>query len=836
MENPHFRTGAFKQVLEITWLAVIFLIPLFFNPQSFNIFVLNKALLFQFMALTMAAFWVADWILNRGGHTNLKWRSLFKSPLHPAILIFGFIVALATALSLTPTISFWGSWYRKAGLLNIFCWILFFLILAQQMQNRRQLLRAVYTLLFSSGIVSIIGILQYFLPNVMSNIFPSQIQMGYRVTSTIGNPLFLSSFMAMVIPFNLALLAYSWSKRREGSHRKILIGLIILLALQFWCLWLAQYSITILLYLIAPVLFIIFVGIAKRKKILLGMGAISLIALGIIAGLLVIPLLFSTRSSETTVAQNVETAPLAEEVGLKTLDWRVQYWKGALDIIVKSPVVPFSNDKLHNWRKLVGYGPETFTYTFQLFYPDKLKSEDTNNLIFVDRPHNDYLYLATTVGLLGLVSFLSILAVFFYLCFNYFKKTASDIDKLLLIAMAAAVLQYMADIFFNLSTISPELVLWLILAMTYAIGRFVPTEKAAKLKSANETQVVGVSPPIYRSRVIVAFCCALILIIVGIGITIRPFLANIYINNWHKVLNRPDEQVVYALDNLDKATKIYPEDAVCWHSLGVYTFYLARHVVGEAPRTELLTVSTAADEKARQREPYFAPTYFFLADTYEYWAKISTPEKWDDAVSLYDEALQLFPRNAVIVDKWALALIIKGDLDQARVKLDNAASIDPKWAQTYFLSGLLQAIEGRNQEATTDLISPIQEDPINLNYYIDLNSTLKTYDLIKPLNNALDGYVQKEPDDWAARALLGITSLFGDDLDKGLREFDTAMQLAPDKDIGGLLQSILRLTSMSPEFKTALPKVALNWIDKLNHSPERATLLPIYEQLVGSSK
>jgi hypothetical protein len=68
--------------------------------------------------------------------------------------------------------------------------------------DETQLLRAFYALLLSSGIVSLLGILQHFFPGIMPNAFFSKY--SGRVFSTVGNPLFLSSFLAMVIPFTLA--------------------------------------------------------------------------------------------------------------------------------------------------------------------------------------------------------------------------------------------------------------------------------------------------------------------------------------------------------------------------------------------------------------------------------------------------------------------------------------------------------------------------------------------------------------------------------------------------------------------------------------------------------
>jgi O-antigen ligase len=829
MEQPNIRPNFFKRALEITWLATIFLIPLFFNPLSHQVLFLNKAALLQFLVSVMLALWLADWILSPAGQRRLSWRSSFASLLHVAILIFGLLALLSTAASITPAISFWGSYFRKAGWLTLICWILFFLIVAQQIRNREQLLRAVYTLLLSSAIVSLTGILQYYLPDAMSWVLPNPV--AVRISATVGNPLFLSSFLAMVIPFNLALIVYTWNRRKEGNNVGILVSLSVLLALQFWCLWLAQYSITILLYVISLIIFIIIWGIVNGKKYILSLGAVSLLALVIVAGVLLVPLLYNGTSAVSRTTQESVPATPSEEIGLYTLGERVQYWRGAADIIIKSPEVPFSNDRLHFLRKVIGYGPETFVVTFQLFFPDKFKSDFTDRALLVDRPHNDYLYLATTVGLLGLISFLSILAAFFYLCFRYLRRATADIDKLLLIAMAAGMVQYMADIFFNLSTITPELVFWLILAMTCAIGGSIQNKETSKVRLTEAAQTT--TPNVTKMRFVISLGCVIALIIVGLGIAIRPFLADIYLEKGLKLQSAGSGQAVYAFD---QATRIDPEEAAYWHSVGAYSYYVAKHIKGQSFRTEVLAMAAETQYKAVELRPFIAYEYYSLADIYACWAWSGAADKWPVAMSFYDKASQLFPGNAVILDKWSLALIAKGDLDEARTKLNYAASLDPGWAQTSFLSGLLLAREGKNEEAALKITKPITDKPSNLYHFIDLCSDLIAYDMVSPLGDSLEIYTQNMPEDWSAHALLGIIRLFSDNPDMGLDEFNTAMLLVPNDDVGDLFQAILKLTTMSPKFKTALPGIAAEWRDKLDQSPDRYTLIPALDKLVGGSK
>jgi tetratricopeptide (TPR) repeat protein len=294
-----------------------------------------------------------------------------------------------------------------------------------------------------------------------------------------------------------------------------------------------------------------------------------------------------------------------------------------------------------------------------------------------------------------------------------------------------------------------------------------------------------------------------------------------------------NEQAIYAFD---KATRLDPGDATYWYALGAYNYSVAQHVTEEPLKKEILTLATDAYDKSRSLRPYIALEYYSPADVYTYWARTGAVDKWPTALSLYDEASQLFPDNAVILNKWSLALITKGDFDEARTKLDYSASVDPGWTETSFLSGLLLAREGKHDEAVLKITAPIQDNPANLNHFIDLCSDLLVCDMVRPLQKTLETYSPKAPDEWTGHAILGITSLFTGDIAKSLNELDNAMLSVPGENAGDLFQVILRLSGMSLDFKKLLPSVAADWRDKLAQSPERDTLLPELDQLISNPK
>jgi len=666
-----------------------------------------------------------------------------------------------------------------------------------------------------------LGILQHFFPDILLGY-----TCGGRVFSTSGNALSLSAFLAMVIPLNMALIVSSWNKRKEGKHTGILIGLVALLVMQFWCLWLAQYSVTMLVFIVGPITFVALMGIVKRKKLVLGLGAVCLLALGVTAALLLVPLVSSSAGDGPT--------PSSAEAGVgAALGQRAQFWRGAIDVVLESPEVPFSNDRLHSLRAFVGYGPETFVVTLQSFFPEKWKSGYTSGSRLIDRPHNHYLYLAATVGLLGLASLLSILGIFFWLCFRSLLKATSGIDKLLLIALVASMGQYMADSLFNPSTILPELVFWLMLSLVPVIGRLAttgkPTEAEVRLEEVTQHRS-GEASHITRIRSYLSMGCAVLLVLIGIGITVRPLLADIHLQEGLNLQARGSEQAVFAFS---KAVEIQSEEPAYWSYLGAYTYSVARRAGEQPVKTDILAYSTSAYEQARELEPYIAFRYYSLADVYVYWAQQRAADKWPIALSLYDKASQLFPRNAVILNKWALALIIKGDFNEAREKLDYAASIDPDWPETSFLSGLLLAREGKDDEAARAIIAPIQESQASLNSFIDFCRGVAVYNMVPLLGDALEVYKQRTSDEWIPHAMLGVTSVCVGDVDESLDEFNSAMLLVPDDDVADLFRAILRLSEISPNFKTMLPGVASEWRTRLAESPEQSTLLQALDELVS---
>ena len=383
--------GRLETAIECVWLLTIFLVPLAYDPFCLDSYYFVKSLTLVFLVCVLLGLVLAQWLLRKH---EISWRDLpdkvKRSPLQVAVLVFGLIWIISTACSIMPYKSLWGNLAGSVGLLPNISWIIFFLILSQKIRSRQQVYRALYALVISSAIVCLIGIVQFFLA-------PWGL-LGGRVVSIDGNPLSLSGFIAMILPVTLALIVLTWYAPLSRTRKWIrFIGLLVVFVLQMCCLALAQYSITLLLFIIGIFAFFVLAGIFLQRRATLALSIFSLLLVGIIAAVLLGQMLVPQNGVSPGESRN-PSATVAEQVGLGTLPIRLQTWQCALEVITQSPEIPYLQDNLHCLRRLIGYGPETFIAMSQTRFPPAWKGTYTFGSLVISQPENHYLYLAANSG------------------------------------------------------------------------------------------------------------------------------------------------------------------------------------------------------------------------------------------------------------------------------------------------------------------------------------------------------------------------------------------------------------------------------------------------------
>jgi tetratricopeptide (TPR) repeat protein len=620
----------------------------------------------------------------------------------------------------------------------------------------------------------------------------------------------------------LALIILNWyGWGSQPRSRLKFAALLALLGLQLCCLAFAQYSITLLLFIIGIFVFFALIGIFLQRKATMALSILAITLLAVIA-IVVMGQALLTENTVVSIEKQSTNAPMSEQVGLSTLGTRVQIWKCAADVMIDSPQIPFNKDGLHFLRRFIGYGPESFMATSQLKFPDALKSGYTFGSMGISQPENHYLYLGVTLGILGLLSFLWLLTTLFYKGFRLIALSKNKEIIVLTAAMVAAIVQYCAHIFFNPSVVAPELVFWLFLGLTGALIKIEGTgisDCPASTPSDDFITVTTPKPSIFRK--LMSALIIIIFLTVGIGLTLPLMMANMKIRSGFVLWDKNKD---LALTTFTEATLVEPGQANYNDILGHFAFYMAGQAeTTPAIKSTLLSLGELAGNAAIRIEPQLAIWRYRLADRQMHWITNSSVEKKADILYLYGEADQLFPGNAVILNKWALALMLMGDYEEAGQKLAEAGKADPLWSQTSFYSGLLKSFEGRREEAgemfilsrkgQSLLIRAIPKGPNDIDHFINFCTQITKYNLIGRVADDLK-YSVADKDDWIAWTFLGIADIYAERAGEAMEALSKSAELIPDEDIAELKGVIMGIHWNTPALQAAANDILASLIER----------------------
>ncbi len=777
VESPLLRR--LDTAIEVLWLAIIFLVPVYFNPLCIDVFYFAKSILFQFLSLLLLGLVCAHWITARRAKGSRLLDSIKNTPLETAVVIYGLIWVLSTLFSISQYRSLWGSVVWRNGLFSTACWIIFFLTIAQKMSNRRQILRALYTLLVSSALLSVLGIIQFINPQLI----PWGSYAG-RVFSTDGNPLSLSAVIAMTLPVTIAMMLLAWYG--SPSHAKGRVRFALLLALfaaQLTCLALAQYSVTVLLFIIGLFVFFLLTGIYLRRKTTVILSVVFLVLLAVVAGALLAPSAGTGEDQKAPGMTNV-SAPLAEQVGMPSLSIRLQVWKCAGQVILESPQIPLFQDDWHGLRRAIGYGPETFITVSQSRFPAELKADYTFKSAVIAQPENQYLYLGDTVGILGLLFFLAILAIFLFLGFRLLAGNADRETIFLVTAILAAVIQYCAHIFFNPGVVTTDMVFWLMLGLMAALARIhgdgVPQE------------ATSATAPLIKSTIIrntLAAAVVVLAISTAFSILFNPLMANMKQRSAFDLAVRSSGRFY---TTLAESVNLQPQEAYYYGNLAYYAYSTAIITNDASAKSKLLDISEAAYNGGMITEPYLAYWSYALADGYLYHYEQGANGKLAPALQLYERADKQFPENAVILNKWSLALMQNGSLQDADTRLLESEKSDPSWAETSFFRGLWFSYQQNYSAGADSMVSQVKSKSTNLVYFLDFCGYTYLYGGIEQVQSALRWYCDKYSDDWVGYTMLGIADVFNNNFEDAAGAFKLAARDVKPPD-ANLFKSVVSL-------------------------------------------
>ncbi len=787
-----------RRATEACWLGIAGLLPLFFLGNVMRPFYPPKAMLLQFLVLVMLAALIGRWLIEGRGSTAADVRAFLSDRIHLAAIVFAVIAIIATIMSLSPALSVVGSVNRKQGLLTILLWIAVFLVISTQLRTRAQLRRLIIVLLVSSGLVSVIGIVEHYVPAFS----PWFLSTSYtpRVASTTGNQLSLSAYLGMAIPFTMASGIFAYLRRDQLARRRVtLTALAVLLAVQCWCLVLSIYSFVLLLYLVPGALFIaLFALLVLRRR------SVTFAALGLVAALLlggaaiVVPQWQNAVAGTSPYPPGTPLPADTEERLHGTLYGRARFWVYALDVLPESVSNPQPGDSSPLLRPLVGYGPETYFITTQRHIPPEYRSTQIQNASFRDRPHNHFLYLALTTGVLGLGAWLALVAACGMVLYRLLRhRGPPSAPPLFGLAAGCAVAGFLAHAMFNPVAITEEGLLWTSLALIPALSSL----RRSHSLSPESTKDTAPYSPSSRLRTLVA-CVLVVGAVTGGALAVRnPIMAEMAMRNATimSAAGHPDSVFMYS-----RATELQPREPSYWGALGGYAHSVALSAP-EGSKATIHELSQIALREARDNEPLFAFWHYQLGDALLHAHASIDMVPVEAALESYERALELSPRNAVLKGRIAVAHMVAEDRDAAALALQRASEHDPQWSRTLHLKAALTALDGNGDPAAQSLTGLVRESPRELRTFAQIaGAQLRTYGLMDAVAAEMLPHLDAESEDYAILATRGALLALTDNPHEAAPLLSAAMGAAPNDAAQAILDTADYLTGFIPDLRQAL--------------------------------
>ncbi|GAB4194325.1 MAG: O-antigen ligase family protein [Roseiflexaceae bacterium] len=241
------------RLLEGGWLLALVFIPSYFNLLSARHFEPDKATSLRAIVTVMVAVALVG-LLERllsggarspataeGGGGNL-WQRFRAIPLALPAVIYALVFLLATALSLTPHASLWGSYQRLQGTYTHLSYITLAALIVLHLRRREQFDRLITVAVLGSLPAVGYGLIQH----LQIDPLPWRGDVVSRVASTMGNSIFVAAYLIMIVPLAFYKAISSFSAPRsdqpvEGGRQSdwgwaaayllaVLAGLMILLA------------------------------------------------------------------------------------------------------------------------------------------------------------------------------------------------------------------------------------------------------------------------------------------------------------------------------------------------------------------------------------------------------------------------------------------------------------------------------------------------------------------------------------------------------------------------------------------------------------------------------
>ena len=412
-------------------IFVSLFIPLIIFSQYLSPFHFGKIVVFRSLVEIITVFYILLILVNK--NYRPKWTFLLTS-----ISIFTGLYVFSGIIGVNFFRSFWGSLERMGGIFSFLHFWAYFVILTSIIRNKADW----HKIFKISVFVGFLSILFAYGQRLQLGKFFVGWQHGDRVIGTIGNPALFAGYLLFI--FYLALL-FLLKKKTPAKEKGFYTAVLILGIPVLFMTAVRGAVLSFLGSLLLLALFFIFSSKNKKVRVWL--------LTGLIIFLLIAGFVWSNRNQDWV--KNSSWLNRIANISFESDTVQTRLWSW--------------NSAIQGWKEkpIFGWGPENFAVLHMKYFDARHFTGIGSETIW-DRAHNIFLNTLATMGIFGLLSYLSIFFFFFYILIKKFKQ--KKIGKITLGVISAMIIAYVGQNLFIFDTFANYFLFFVVLGYVNCLG------------------------------------------------------------------------------------------------------------------------------------------------------------------------------------------------------------------------------------------------------------------------------------------------------------------------------------------------------------------------------
>lgn len=671
MKKPGLKTFSLDSTIWLLINLTLLITPIFLLPYLIGSTIFPKFFIFSSLTLILLFFFLLKLFFENN--------RFFLSPLFYFLIGLALIATLTTFFSPHPSTSFWGNYHRSDGLVCFLGYLFFSFLIYSYLKLPNKKITLMKTISLSGFLVSFLALAQY-----LGYIIPHFSLDPYRVSSTLGNPDFLGSFLVLTLPLTL-VLALNLKSDRRLTHRVNFYLFSLATATQLTALYLTYTRAAWIGAFFSFPLLIFYLYKAVRE---------GRIKKSTVARVLLIIVFFQIIYflSAPYLARQLPEFPFSFED--ETYDFLSSFKTALISRFVTLPQTAMVRMGLYHQalkvikeKSFLGTGLDAYQF-FSARYNWLLRPFHQTTMMISDRPHNDFLQLAANLGSVGLLIYLALIIFTFFTGFKALKRSNWP-DKLFLASFLTGFIGYLIQNQFSFNIIPTALFFMVFVAL---INSYSKQTKYLDLKP------FSLSFPGSWASFLVLFLLLAFFLFLLFEISLTPLMARVI--SLRAVGQAQAGNFEAAIEGAEKAVNLMSSQPEYFLILGEVYFQASQAFNQGVSDEALLDQALYNFRRAVETNPYHPFSQLKLGVSLLKAAEITGKAEYvEESIEVFKKTLPLTTNPGQIYYNLGVGYYYLKNYRQAKKSFERCLKVWPEEKDAWFLLGKIAEKENNFKEA-----------------------------------------------------------------------------------------------------------------------------------------